>query len=35
MSVDNASFDKSKGKEVMEAKTGTVSDSELSDYELE
>ena len=35
MSVDNALFDKGKGKEVMEAKTGAVSDSELSDYDLE
>jgi len=35
MSVDNALFDKVKGKKGIEAKTGAVSDSELSDYELE
>ena len=35
MSVGKVSLDKGKGKEVIEVKSGTVSDSELSDYELQ
>ena len=35
MSVGKVLLDKGKGKEVIEVKSGTGSDSELSDYELE